>query len=101
MVDMKIFSNLKPLGAALNVQKINPAQEAGQPFGSVLSESLKAVNNLQLKADNAIENMITGKNTNIHETMIAISKADLAFRMTMQIRNKVMDAYQEVMRTSL
>ena len=100
-MDMRILGDLKPLGAALNVQKVNPMAEAAKPFGEVLNESINEVNKLQINADQAVEDMVSGKNKNIHETMIAISKADLAFRMTLQVRNKVMEAYQEVMRTSL
>ncbi len=105
MSDMRIQGNFKPLGASLNLptpgQAPGQSGEAGKPFGQVLSESLTEVNNLQLKADTAVENLASGKSTNIHETMIAISKADLAFRMTLQVRNKVIEAYQEVMRMNV
>ena len=60
--------------------------------------SLDKVNDLQKEADVAIEDFATGKTRNIHETMIAVNKADLAFRLTMQVRNKMVEAYQEVMR---
>ena len=50
------------------------------------------------QADVAIQDFITGDTRNIHETMLAVGKADLAFRLTMQVRNKMVEAYQEVMR---
>lgn len=100
MADMKIHNNFKPLAASLNVAKPGGASES-KGFGAVLKESMDEVNKLQLDADKSIEDLATGRNKNIHETMIAVSKADLAFRMTMQVRNKVMDAYQEVMRMSV
>ena len=50
------------------------------------------------EADVAIQDFATGDTRNIHETMIAVGKADLAFRLTMQVRNKMVEAYQEVMR---
>jgi flagellar hook-basal body complex protein FliE len=56
---------------------------------------------MQKEADKAIEDFATGKTRNIHETMIAVNKADLAFRLTMQVRNKIVEAYQEVMRTQI
>ena len=46
----------------------------------------------------AIQDFVTGDTRNIHETMLAVGKADLAFRLTMQVRNKMVEAYQEVMR---
>lgn len=70
----------------------------GKSFGESLAESIEKVNNLQLEADRSIEDLATGKSQSIHETMLALGKADIAFRLTMQVRNKVVDAYQEIMR---
>ncbi|VAX15794.1 Flagellar hook-basal body complex protein FliE, partial [hydrothermal vent metagenome] len=55
----------------------------------------------QLNADKAIEDLVTGKSKNIHETMIALGKAELAFKLTMQVRNKVMEAYKEITSTTV
>jgi len=99
MADMKIQGNMQPLGAALGIKKPETAEKAG--FGNVLSDALKEVNDLQVNADKAIEDLVTGNTKNIHETMIALGKAELAFKLTMQVRNKVVEAYQEVMRTSV
>lgn len=101
MADLKIHANFRPLGADLNVKLPDPSAKNAQSFGNVLAESMGEVNRLQVEADKSIEALVSGSNKNIHETMIAISKADLAFRMTMQVRNKVMEAYQEVMRMTL
>lgn len=94
------IDSFKPLGVALKLPKLEDKEQA-KSFGLVLKESLKEVNDLQLKADKSIEDFATGKSKNIHEVMINISKADLAFRMTMAIRNKVIEAYQEIMRSSM
>jgi len=101
MAGLKVYSDLKPLGAALNLKKPNPGGKESTSFGEVLKQSLNEVNRLQLKADSSIEALVSGKNKDIHGTMIAISKADLAFRMTLQVRNKVLEAYQEIMRMPL
>ena len=102
MADMKIHINFRPLSAALNLPAPADAGRAdSKSFGSMLKESLNEVNKFQLDADKAVEDLATGKNKNIHETMIAISQADIALRMTMQVRNKVVDAYQEIMRMSV
>ena len=69
----------------------------GSSFGKVLNESLGEVNKLQAKADEAVEALATGKGVSLHETMIALEKADLSFRLMMQVRNKIVAAYQEVM----
>ncbi len=71
------------------------------PFGETLAKSLQKVNNLQLEADKAVEDLVTGKTKSIHEAMIALSKADITFRLTMQIRNKIVEAYKEIVRMSV
>ena len=67
-------------------------------FSEILSESIGEVNNLQKEADKAIQRLITGESKNIHETVLAVEKADIAFRTMNQIRMKVIDAYKEVMK---
>ena len=103
MKDITVQSNLKALAGAsgnLDAKKTGVGEE-GTSFADTLSESLDKVNDLQKEADKAIEDFATGKTRNIHETMIAVNKADLAFRLTMQVRNKIVEAYQEVMRTQV
>ncbi len=67
-------------------------------FGEMLKEHLKEVNHLQNAADTAAQNLASGKDEDVHNTMIAMEKASVAFQLTMQVRNKVIDAYQEIMR---
>jgi flagellar hook-basal body complex protein FliE len=62
----------------------------------MLCDSIKQVNSMQLDADKAVEQMFTGGEVNPAEVLTAVQKADLAFRLTMQMRNKLMDAYTEV-----
>ncbi|MFQ5483272.1 MAG: flagellar hook-basal body complex protein FliE [Nitrospinaceae bacterium] len=75
--------------------------EKSSGFIKTLSESIDRVNELQKEADQAIEKLTTGESDNLHGAMLAVSKADLAFRMTMQVRNKMVEAYQEVMRMQI
>ncbi len=70
-------------------------------FEKLLTDSIKQANSLQLQANKAVQQLATGANENIHETMIAIEKAGVSFQMMMQIRNKIIDAYQEIMKTSM
>jgi len=67
-------------------------------FGKALTDALKDVNQLQFEADQAIRNLEVGKTGSLHEAMIALEKADISFRAMMQVRNKILDAYQEIMR---
>lgn len=68
----------------------------GSSFAEYMMKSLDEVNSMQAEANSAIENMATGGDVNPAEVLTAVQKADLAFRLTMQIRNKLVAAYQEV-----
>lgn len=102
MEDITVKSNLEAiLGPQVGQSSQDPSAsktEDGKNFAETLAESINKVNNIQKDADKAIEDLVSGKSDNIHETMIAVNKADIAFRMTMQVKNKIVEAYQEVMR---
>jgi len=71
-------------------------QTGGASFKDVLVDSIQQVNSMQLQADQAVETMFSGGEVNPAEVLTAVQKADLAFRLTMQMRNKLMDVYQEI-----
>ena len=74
-------------------------QEAkGGGFLDVLQKSMEEVNTDQTVADTSIKDLIAGKSKNIHETMLQIQKADLSLKTMMQVRNKILEAYKEIMR---
>ena len=74
-------------------------QETGSAsFGSMLTHSLNEVSQLQAAADNAVDDLATGQQKDIHQTMIALEKADVAFQLLMQVRNKIIAAYETIMR---
>jgi len=69
-----------------------------QAFGSLLKNAISTINEMQNEADRSIAQVELNDATSIHDAMIALEKADLSFRTMMQVRNKLVDAYQEVMR---
>jgi flagellar hook-basal body complex protein FliE len=75
--------------------------KAGPSFKDTLSSFLQDVNGLQNKADESIRKMASGEINDVHQVMESVEEANTAFNMMMEIRNKVMDAYQEVMRIRL
>jgi len=68
----------------------------GPSFKDMLVDSIQQVNTMQLDADKAVETLFSGGEINPAEVLTAVQKADLAFRLTMQMRNKLMEVYQEV-----
>ena len=67
------------------------------PFGDFLKKSLNEVNKLQKDADEAAEKLASGKEKDIHNTMIALEKADVSFQLMLQVRNKIISAYETVL----
>ncbi len=67
-------------------------------FQQVLADSLQQVNAAQHQADDAIQSLATGGNTTLHDTLLAVQQAELSFKLMMHVRNKLVEAYQEVLR---
>jgi flagellar hook-basal body complex protein FliE len=67
-------------------------------FDSTLKEFISDVNNLQNQAGDAMNKMATGEATDIHEVMVAVEKAKTSFELLMELRNKTVDAYRELIR---
>lgn len=86
------------------VPDINGTNGAGKDdagFGELLSSMVDQVNETQIAGDKAIENLLTGKAQHLHEVMIAVEQADISLRMAVQIRNKALTAYEEIMRMQI
>jgi flagellar hook-basal body complex protein FliE len=63
-----------------------------------LKDAISTVNEVQKQSDQQIQKLMTGESKDLHTTVIAMQKADLSFQMMMQVRNKIVQAYQEIMR---
>lgn len=102
MTDMKIQG--MGIGKVEQLGTLNSKPEAsgveGKSFGDVLKESINKVDSIQKEADHAIQNMVSGSG-DIHTAMIALEQANISFQMMMQVRNKIVSAYEEVMRTQV
>jgi flagellar hook-basal body complex protein FliE len=90
---------LAPAGAARTAATASQGGAGGgRSFGEFLADSLGEVNKLQLEAQQASVNLAAGKIQDVSEVVIATEKATIALQLTMQVRNKVVEAYQEMMR---
>jgi flagellar hook-basal body complex protein FliE len=77
------------------------AEASASPFSEYVQQSLANVNRRMLDADQAIDDLVTGKNQDIHSTMISMQKADVSFELVMRIRNKIISAYDEIRKMSI
>lgn len=77
-----------------------PLQPSGAsvPFADALKGAVAETNRLQRVADGAAMNVLAGDAGSLHQAMIALEKADISFRTLLQVRNRVLEAYQEIMR---
>jgi flagellar hook-basal body complex protein FliE len=76
---------------------IGAATEAGPGFGDTLNRLVQSVESTGADANTAVSQMVEGK-ADVHDAMIALQRADLTFQLSMQVRNKLVSAYQEIMR---
>lgn len=101
MADMNPIFNIGP-PKEIELSGSQPAaikpKEGGANFQAMFSGFLKDVNEMQLKADQSIQKMVSGEIKDVHQVMLAVGEAKTAFNLLLEIRNKTMDAYQEVMR---
>jgi flagellar hook-basal body complex protein FliE len=91
-----------PVTNQLNIQKteakpLNPS-EAQKSFSSFLKDSIEKVNETQIQSDSLTEKLALGQDVDLHEVMIASQKANVTMQLTLEIRNKAVEAYQEMMR---
>ncbi|MCM3386747.1 flagellar hook-basal body complex protein FliE [Ureibacillus chungkukjangi] len=84
--------------------KIKPAAtpfEAQQSFASTLKDAIASVNTQQVQSDVMTQKLINGEDVDLHEVMITAQKASVTLNATMEVRNKAIEAYQEIMRMSI
>jgi len=99
---MKISQALTLLPNAATAAKsgaINKTlNENTESFGETLTKAINDVNDLQNEAGKAVTKMVAGEAVDMHDVMIAVEKAKTSFDLLMEIRNKTIDAYREIMR---
>lgn len=89
---------LGEVGRSRLKKDITGSDQPGQSFADTLTDAVNSVNELHKTADHKMEQLATGKAKSIPDVMIAAEKADIALRLMTQVRNKVIDAYQEIMK---
>ena len=72
--------------------------DGGKSFGEMLNKALEDVNGAQLKADETAKRFLTGEIQDVHQVVIAMEEARLMMQLAVEVRNKVVEAYQEISR---
>ncbi|SHE57045.1 flagellar hook-basal body complex protein FliE [Clostridium fallax] len=81
--------------------EVKKNNEVGISFVNTLKEKLGEVNDDQIKANELTDKMIRGENVNVHQVMLATEEAKMSLQLAVQVRNKLLEAYQEVNRMQL
>lgn len=76
-------------------------QKDQKSFVETIKSFMQDANSLQSEAADQVEALVSGETTDIHDVMIAMQKASVSFEMVMEIRNKMLEAYQDLMRTQI
>ena len=103
MIDkiVPLSSALSPIADPASVQAPGSAHQGGAEFQGVLKDAIASINDIQQGANQAVEALATGQSQNIHQAMIALQQADISFQLMMQIRNKLVTAYEEIQRMQI
>lgn len=97
---------LNPISSITPIAMPSAGAAAGAPsssssFGDMLSSAIQSIESQQNTAADSVRQFLSGENEELHTTVLATQKATLAFELGLQVRNKVVDAYQEIMKMQM
>jgi flagellar hook-basal body complex protein FliE len=92
------ISSLRILPAEADLSALQPAASSESGFRDVLHSAIDDIQQLEGQAEAKVSGVITGTGTDVHSALIAVEKADLSFQLMMQVRNKIVSAYEEISR---
>lgn len=95
------IGNIKSLGSIDPRSAYGVGQAQGKPaqsFANQLQNAIQEVDNLQAGSNKMVDGMVSGEVTEVHDVMIAAKEAQLAFELLLEVRNKLLEGYQEIMR---
>ena len=92
------ISSLRILPAETNLSMPERPGETKAGFRAMLHDAIEDIQQLQGQAESKVAGVLGGDGTDVHSAMIAVEKADLSFQLMMQVRNKIVSAYQEISR---
>lgn len=92
-------SSIQPVGAPIEIG--GPAPAGSSEFKNILQGAIDQVEQSHNEANQSVQNFLSGDGEDLHSTILSVQRAGLEFDMLMQVRNKVVSAYQEVMRMQM
>lgn len=99
MSDFSVYNNIQKTFPQPSSSPSGGKGEGGS-FGNMLKDAISDVNNLETNSQTEMNKFLT-QDTDLHSVMMALEKADISFQVMMQVRNKIVSAYQEIMKTQI
>jgi flagellar hook-basal body complex protein FliE len=93
-------AELQQLNSDVPIPAVTPGQASGG-FESLLGNFVGEVGQKQAAASDAVAGLLSGKNVSLHQAMISMEEANISFQMMVEVRNKLLDSYQELMRMQI
>jgi flagellar hook-basal body complex protein FliE len=91
-------SDLAKLDSAPSIQPFAPASSSTGSFENYLGNLVGDVSQKQTAANDSVNALLSGQNVSLHQTMISMEEASVSFQMMVEVRNKLLDSYQEIMK---
>jgi flagellar hook-basal body complex protein FliE len=98
MSDFKVYSNIPRMMPTPTVSTPTPSNPTS--FGKLLNEAIQQVKDVEKGSQGELQKFLSNE-SDLHSVMIALEKADLSFQVMMQVRNKIVSAYQEIMKSQV
>lgn len=92
------FGNLTPAASGGKISTGEASAASGDEFGSLIKSAVDSIDKTEKAAEQEISKAVTGESPDLHKTIIQLQTADLKFQLGLQVRNKLIGAYEEIMR---
>lgn len=98
--------NIQSIGTSsllsnISLNEVNSENNTGTSFSKVLGDAINKVNDSEVNANNKIESLIKGEDVSMHEVMLAMQESQLSLQALIEVRNKTVEAYQEISKLQL
>lgn len=98
--------NIQSIGTSsllnnISLNEVNSDNNTGTNFSEVLGDAINKVNDAEINANNKIEALIKGEDVSMHEVMLAMQESQLSLQALIEVRNKTVEAYQEISKLQL
>jgi flagellar hook-basal body complex protein FliE len=92
------FPSISSISSNTTTNKVGGANDGGESFGSTISKAVSSIEQSQKSAEEEVARAVSGESQDLHKTIIALQTADLHFQLGLQVRNKLVSAYDDIMR---